>query len=265
MKLQWIKLIGLILGLMAGAIIVPYFIPSIDLHLTERLQSPSLTYWFGTDWLGRDVFLRSVQALACSVRVGLSSALFTGLFALFLAVLGNSSHGLYQTVRWAIDTFLALPHILLLILLTLCFGSDANAIIWAVTLSHWPRLTQLLLQEMKTIGRSRYVLHAEQFGSSRFMALCKHGFPYISAQWVIGLILLFPHILMHIAALTFLGFGLEPSQPTLGGMLSESNRYLMLGYWWLGLLPGVLLILIVLILAKAGRVMTQQVTHYAND
>ena len=76
--------------------------------------------------------------------------------------------------------------------------------------------------------------------------------PHVFPQFLVGLVLLFPHAILHEAALTFLGFGLPPEQPGIGMILSESMRYLALGMWWLALFPGVVLLAAVMLSDTVG-------------
>ena len=76
--------------------------------------------------------------------------------------------------------------------------------------------------------------------------------PHILPQFLVGLILLFPHAILHEASITFLGFGLSPDQPAIGIILSESMRYLTTGLWWLALFPGLALVGIVVLFDLAG-------------
>ena len=76
--------------------------------------------------------------------------------------------------------------------------------------------------------------------------------PHLIPQLLVGLILLFPHAILHEASITFLGFGLSPEQPAIGVILSESMKYLAMGRWWLALFPGLLLVLVVLMFHVLG-------------
>lgn len=76
--------------------------------------------------------------------------------------------------------------------------------------------------------------------------------PHVLPQYIIGLVLLFPHAIMHEAGISFLGYGLPLDMPAIGIILSESMRYLALGMWWLAFFPGFLLLLVVLIFDRLG-------------
>lgn len=77
--------------------------------------------------------------------------------------------------------------------------------------------------------------------------------PNLLPQFITGLILMFPHAILHEASITFLGFGLSPEEPAIGIILSESMKYLAMGKWWLALFPGLLLTAVVLMFHYAGQ------------
>ena len=85
------------------------------------------------------------------------------------------------------------------------------------------------------------------------LQILKHILPLIVSQIIVGVILMFPHAIMHEAAITFLGFGLPPHEPDIGVILSESMNYLSSGYWWLAFYPGVSLLLVVLLFDLIGE------------
>ena len=80
----------------------------------------------------------------------------------------------------------------------------------------------------------------------------KHLLPHMIPQFVVGLVLLFPHAILHEASVSFLGYGLPPEQPAIGIILSESMKYLSSGMWWLAVFPGLTLVCIVVLFDKLG-------------
>ncbi|MGL4473157.1 MAG: ABC transporter permease, partial [Shewanella sp.] len=220
-----------------------------DLNLLVKNQAPSWQYWFGTDWLGRDVFSRTLNALKTSLWVGGLAVVLSTSLALVLAMLTLVHASGRYLVDLLVDVMMSLPHLLLMVLLSLAIGGSEQGLIVAVALSHWPKLTRLLIFEMKAIAATPYYQLAQQFGCGQWQVIWRHMLPHILPQVLIGSLLLFPHALVHMAALTFLGFGLDPLYPTLGGLLSQASNYLQSGQWWLGLFPGLVLLLVLLILA----------------
>ncbi len=211
----------------------------------------------GTDWLGRDMAERSGAAMLKSLWVGALAVLLSSSLALLLALLAQTGSRWRQAVLLSCDLCMSLPHLLLLILLALAFGGQEYGVIAALALSHWPRLTRLLLLEMDEILAQPYVSLALGFGGSRFSSRMRHLWPHIMPQWLIGGLNLFPHALLHVAALSFLGFGLDSNAPSMGELLAEANRYLLLGQWWLALFPGLLLLSFILLLSKLAENLIQ--------
>jgi peptide/nickel transport system permease protein len=215
-------------------------------HLMSRKLAPSLTHPFGTDWLGRDMLARTLKGLRISLFVGLSAASCSALIALLLglaaATMGKAVDGI---VTWLVDMAMATPHLVLLILIAFAFGGGAKGVIIAVAASHWPSLTRVIRAEVLQLQSAEYVKLSRQMGKSRFFIAHRHMLPHVVPQFLIGLLLLFPHAILHAAALTFLGFGMSPHTPAVGVLLAESMRYLSMGLWWLAVAPGIALVLTV--------------------
>ena len=79
-----------------------------------------------------------------------------------------------------------------------------------------------------------------------------HLIPHLVPQFIIGLILLFPHAILHESAVSFLGYGLSPEQPAIGIILAESMKFLSAGIWWHAVFPGLALVCIVILIDKLG-------------
>lgn len=215
-------------------------------HLTSRKLSPSLTHPFGTDWLGRDMLARTLKGLRISLFVGLSAASCSAIIALLLGLaagaMGKAVDGI---VMWLVDVAMATPHLVLLILIAFACGGGAKGVIIAVAASHWPSLTRVIRAEVIQLQSAEYVKLSRQMGKSRFFIARRHMLPHVVPQFLIGLLLLFPHAILHAAALTFLGFGMSPHTPAVGVLLAESMRYLSMGLWWLAVAPGIALVVTV--------------------
>ena len=94
---------------------------------------------------------------------------------------------------------------------------------------------------------------ARKLGRSPLQVAQDHQLPHLLPQFLTGLILLFPHAILHEASVTFLGFGLPAEQPAIGVILSESMSYLTTGKWWLSLFPGLALVGTVALFAVLGE------------
>lgn len=214
--------------------------------LTERNQSPSPTHWFGTDWLGRDMLTRSLHGMSLSVQVGLLAASISAVIGTGLGLISGTLGGKIDAViTWIIDVFFSLPHLVLLIMIAFAMGGGTKGVIVAVALTHWTGLARVIRAETLQVNSSDYVQLSHKLGHPPLWIARHHIFPHVIPQLLVGLILLFPHAILHEAALSFIGIGLSPHTPAIGIILAESMRHLSTGYWWLGVMPGLLLLLAV--------------------
>lgn len=229
-----------------GIIISPWFLGDSGLTtvLTQRNQPPSFAHLFGTDWLGRDMLRRSLHGLSLSLRVGLLAASVSALIGTGLGLAAGTFGGWVDAVIiWIIDVFFSLPHLVLLILIAFAVGGGTKGVIVAVALTHWTNLARVIRAEVLQTNSADYVHLSRRLGKSSLWIARHHMVPHIVPQLLVGLILLFPHAILHEAALSFIGIGLSPHLPAIGIILAESMRHLSTGYWWLGVMPGLLLLI----------------------
>lgn len=221
---------------------------------SRKNLSPCASYLFGTDWMGRDMFLRTLTGLSMSIRIGLLAAGVSSVLALLLGTLAATmGKAVDSLITWAIDLAMGIPHILLLILISYACGKGFWGVVIGVALTHWTSLARLIRGEVLQLKEALYIRTAQKLGMSRWKIAGKHMFPHLFPQFLVGLILTFPHAILHEASITFLGFGLSPEQPAIGIILSESMKYLAMGRWWLALFPGLFLVLIVVLFDVAGE------------
>lgn len=228
--------------------------PAAVTHLSERNLPPSLDHFFGTDRYGRDVFLRTLVGLRLSLLVGLVAALLSGGIALvmaMIAVLGGRTGA--AVARWLVDLFLALPHLVLLILIAFALGGGTVAVVLAIGTTHWPRLARVLISVARESVASDYVAVARTLGRTRREIAFGHVAGHLLPQLLVGVVLMFPHAILHEAALAFLGVGVDPGLPAIGILLQESMRYLSAGHWWLAALPGLGLVIVVRLIDRIGE------------
>jgi peptide/nickel transport system permease protein len=226
----------------------------LNTNFLQRKLPPCLTHPFGTDWLGRDMLVRTVKGLCRSLGIGLLAAAISSVIAL---ILGIGSATLGRRVDWLVgllvDLVMATPHLVLLILVSFACGGGAGGVIIAVACSHWTRLARIIRAEVLQLRSADFVAASQRLGRSRWHIARHHIWPHVLPQFLIGLILLFPHAILHAAGLTFLGFGLAPHQPSIGILLAESMRHLSTGYWWLAILPGLSLLVMVKLFDSLGN------------
>ena len=221
---------------------------------SRKNLAPCAGHLFGTDWMGRDMLARTLTGLSLSIRIGVLTAAVSAVVAL---VLGTAAATLGRrvdaAVSWLIDLVMGIPHILLVMLISLACGKGFTGVVAGVALSHWTSLARVLRGEVLQLREAPYVRVAEKLGRSKLQIVRRHLLPHLLPQFLTGLILQFPHAILHEASVTFLGFGLPPEQPAIGVILSESMRYLTTGKWWLALFPGLALVGTVVLFAVMGE------------
>ena len=192
---------------------------------------PCLSYLFGTDWMGRDMLSRTLAGLSTSIRIGVLASGVSAVIALFLgtaaAVGGKWADGI---ISWCIDLMMGVPHIVLLLLISYALGKGEKGVIVGVALTHWPNLARVIRGEILQVREAAYVGIAKQLGKSPWYIARWHIFPQILPQFLVGLVLLFPHAILHEASITFLGTG----------------------KWWLALFPGLALVGVVILFDRIG-------------
>lgn len=226
---------------------------ALETDFSRKNLAPSLQYLFGTDWMGRDMFVRTITGLSMSIRIGLLTAGVSAVIAFIMgisaAVLGKVADGL---IGGLIDLVMGIPHILLLVLLSFAMGKGMTGIVVGISLTHWTSLARLIRGEVIQLKENQYIRIAQKLGEGKMKIAMRHMVPHLLPQLFVGLVLLFPHAILHEASITFLGFGLPPEQPAIGVILSESMRYLAMGRWWLALFPGLLLVFVVMLFHYIG-------------
>ncbi|WP_204217379.1 ABC transporter permease [Gordonibacter sp. An230] len=252
-----VALAALVFAVAALSVIVAVGALSVDAagatDFSQKNLAPSWEHPFGTDWMGRDMLLRTLAGLSTSVLVGLLAAGVSAVLALVLGVVAAlGGKRVDAAVTWLIDLVMGVPHIVLLILISFALGKGFWGVVVGVAVTHWPSLARVVRAEVLQLKESTFVAVARKLGQGPASIAARHMLPYVLPQFVVGLILLFPHAILHEAAVTFLGFGLPPEQPAIGVILSESMGYLSAGMWWLAVFPGLALMATVLLFDAAG-------------
>ncbi|MDR3136628.1 MAG: ABC transporter permease [Coriobacteriales bacterium] len=237
--------------MIAGFVMDPQaYGPNYDL----KRQMPSLNHLFGTDYLGRDMLARTIKGLSLSMTIGLVASLVSAGIAVVLGIASATLGGITDRfVNWAVDLAMGIPHLVLMILISFMMGRGLTGVVVAVAITHWPSLTRVIRAEVLQLRGEPYVKVAQALGHGSLWIGARHILPHVLPQFLVGLILLFPHAILHEAALTFLGFGLPFDQPAIGSILSEAMKHLSTGMWWLAFFPGLSLLIVVLLFKALGE------------
>jgi peptide/nickel transport system permease protein len=256
---------ALLLAILVGGLLISN--DRIVTNLDSRNLPPSLAHPFGTDWLGRDMLIRTIKGMSISIGVGLIAAAASVMIAVGLGIMAATQGRIVDgIISWLVDLFLSVPHLVMLILIAFVLGGGIKGVVIGLALTHWPSLTRVIRAEVMQLQSAEYVQTSRRLGKSRWFIAVKHILPHLVPQFLVGLFLLFPHAILHEAAVTFLGMGLSPHQPAIGIILSESMRYLSTGMWWLAFFPGLCLLLVVRAFDSLGERLRSLVDpHRANE
>ena len=161
--------IGLTVFILVAVVITSLFINSADIttNFNAMNQPPSFEHLFGTDWMGRDMFTRTMKGLGLSVQIGAGASILSSIIAIILAFVGSINSKLDSFIAWLVDLFLSVPHILLIILISIGLGGGAFGVTMGVALTHWTSLTRILRAEIKQINTSEFVKLSKRFGKSK--------------------------------------------------------------------------------------------------
>lgn len=237
--------------LIAGSLID---VDKFSIDLVNKNQSPSLSHIFGTDWIGRDMFFRTLKGLSISMKIGVLSSIISGIIAVILGIIGPTCGKKVDfVITWFIDLILSIPHTLIIILISMAAGGGLKGIVLGVSLTHWTSLTRIIRAEVMQVKESDYTKIARNFGKSNLYIAKNHILPHVIPQLLVGIVLIFPHAILHEASVTFLGFGLQSHEPAIGIILSESMKYLTSGKWWLAFFPGLSLVLVSMMVDNMGK------------
>lgn len=214
---------------------------------------PVLKHPFGTDALGRDVFLRTLKGLSVSITIGIAASLISAAIAVLVGIAASAGNRYVDSiVNWIIDLVMSVPHTILIILISFVLGRGIKGLLVGIAATHWCSLARLIRAEVLQLRSQQYIEVSRRLGKSSGWILINHILPHLVPQFFVGLVLMFPHAILHEASISFLGFGLPPEQSAIGIILAESMRGLSTGMWWTAVMPGITLVLIVLLVDKLG-------------
>ena len=221
--------------------------------LGERFRPPawqvggSEKYLLGTDHLGRDVLSRLIFGARVSMVVGLTAVLFAGAVGTALGILSGFLGGwVDQVIMRVTDTWLALPALTFAIFLAAVVGPSEMNIVIILGAVYWTRYARVIRGEVLSLRERDFVRLAIVAGCSKWTIMRRHILPNVLNSAIVLGTLMLGVVIVTEAALSFLGVGVPPPKPAWGLMLADGKKGLMAGYWWLTVLPGSCIMLMVL-------------------
>ena len=199
-----------------------------DLHLDNRLETPSAQFWLGTDQLGRDILSRLLYGARISVIVSLSATTICVFIAALIGVPSGFFGGKFDVVvQRVVDALMAFPGLLLLITVMSLVGTGALQIILILGFYYGIQNCRVIRSAVIGIKENAYMAAAESIGSPTYRTIAWHVIPNIMAPTIIIFTTTIGAVIMAEAWLSFLGYGLPPDVASWGGMLSWDGRKYM--------------------------------------
>jgi peptide/nickel transport system permease protein len=221
------------------------------LNPINRLKPPMASHWFGTDQLGRSVFVRTLYGTRISLAAGFAVALLTATFGLFIGLISGFFRRLDPLLMRLMDGIMAIPGILLAIALMSLFGSSLQNVIIAISIPEIPRMARLVRSATLAIREQTYVEAAISNGVRLPRLLVWHILPNALAPILVQSTYVLASAMILEALLSFLGAGTPPEIPSWGNMLAEGRQFLQRAPWIMAF-PGVMLAVLVLTVNLIG-------------
>lgn len=238
-----IMLAVLVIALTASWI-APYGVNDVDVPVA--LRPPSGVHWFGTDELGRDVLSRVLVAVQASMKVAVISVAFAAVVGVAVGVLAGYRGGWLDTVVMrVVDVMFAFPVLLLALAIVAVLGPGLTTTILAIGVVYTPIFARVARASTLAVRVEPYVAVSRTMGTGSGFILARHILPNITGPLIVQTSLSLAFAILSEAALSFLGLGLQPPQPSLGRMIFDSQGFVTLA-WWMAVFPGAAIFVIVL-------------------
>jgi peptide/nickel transport system permease protein len=240
----------LVLAALSGSALAPYGVNAINVQ--DRLQPPSPEHWFGTDELGRDIFSRVLVAARVSLQVGVIAVGISLVAGVALGLVAGFYGGTVDDVVMRLmDMLFAFPAILLAIAILAVLGPGlANAMI-AIGIVYTPIFARITRASVLSVREEVFVRAARSIGASDVRILRLHILPNVLAPIIVQTSLSLAFAILSEAALSFLGLGVQPPQPSWGKMLFDGRGFIEQA-WWMGVFPGLAIFVTVLAFNVVG-------------
>jgi peptide/nickel transport system permease protein len=221
--------------------------------LGERFRPPfwqqggSEKFLLGSDHLGRDVLSRLIFGARVSIVVGFTAVLVAGVIGTILGILSGYLGGwVDQVIMRITDAWLAIPALTYAIFLAAVVGPSEMNIVIILGAVYWTRYARVIRGEVLSLKERDFVRLAIVAGCSKRTIMKRHILPNVLNSAIVLGTLMLGVVVVTEAALSFLGVGVPPPKPAWGLMLADGKKGLMAGYWWLTVLPGCCIMLMVL-------------------
>jgi peptide/nickel transport system permease protein len=245
----------LVVGAILAPLIAPYD-PNAQ-NLLGRLRPPGaevrgVTYWLGSDELGRDLLSRLIHGAQVSLTVAALSVVASGVVGTALGMIAAWYRGIVGAIIMRlVDIVLSVPAILLAIITVAVMGPGLGNVIVVLAFTRWPRYARVAYGQTLGLVSMPYVRLSRFMGGSTLWVLGRHVLPNIVGPIMVVATLEFGLMVLFEAGLSFLGLGVQPPTPSWGSILATGRNYVTTA-WWIAVFPGLFLFLLVLTVNVLG-------------
>ena len=210
------------------------------LDLLATLQPPSADHPMGTDSVGRDIFARFLRGAQISLSIGFIVILAGSVCGGTIGLLAGSLGGWVDVVLMRVmDAILAFPSIVLAMAVTVGLGAGIKAAALGITISSVPWYARVLRSEVLRVRALPFVDAASALGATRTRLVVRHVVPHVVPTLFIQAAAAFGFAILALAGLGFIGLGAQIPTPEWGAMITDGLQYALTGQWWVGVFPGV--------------------------
>lgn len=234
------------------AVFAPFFAPADpnSQALLARLKAPGfsyrgITYWMGTDDLGRDLLSRTLYGARISLGVAVLSVVVSTLVGVSLGMLAGWFRGWTETIIMRlVDIMMSIPAILLAVLTVAVLGPGFLKLVLVLGLTRWPRYTRVAYAQTLQVSNLPFIKASELAGAGAVRILLHHILPNIAGPLLIVATAEFGLMILMESGLSFIGLGIQPPSASWGSIMSVGRQYLERA-WWIVAVPGACLFLLV--------------------
>lgn len=234
----------IIIAAVFGPSLVPY--DPLATNAANALQPPSLSHWFGTDNVGRDVFSRVIVATRLDLSISVAAVALSFVIG---SVLGSAAGywggWLDAVLNRILDTIMAFPLFVLAMGIVAALGNTIENIIYATAIINVPFYARLVRAEVNIRRESGFARAAKLSGNSDVRVLAMHIFPNALPPMMVQVSLNLGWAILNAAGLSFIGLGVRPPTAEWGIMVAEGANFIVSGEWWLAVFPGLMLMIAV--------------------
>ena len=220
--------------------------------LSERLLSPSLKHWWGTDQYGRDIFTRCVYGCRVSLSVGIISQLIATIIGYFMGVTAGYVGGKTDdAISFVMQVFSSFPFLLFAMALMYALGPGITNLYISLGLLSWASTAKLIRGQVMQLKGQEYIQACKVDGGSTLRIILKHLLPNCIPMLIVSITLGIPSAILSEASLSYLGLGVPSPKPSWGSMIAESQDFIRSNTYY-SLFPGLCIIVTVMAFNMMG-------------